>query len=669
MKKTLYLLVVLFTLTSSLFYSQEPCGADLINKAYILSNPSVQLLIDELEKETQQYNNSNTSSKTSMVTFSIPIVVHVVHDYGAENISDAQIINAINQLNLDFSGANADLATVIPQFTSVIGTPSLLFVPARLDPLGNCTNGIDRIVDEKTYTGYSKPNQWPPSKYVNFWIVNNVIGGPGGFASPPTQPMSDQGLVIQYNVFNTTSRTPTHEMGHFLNLQHTFEGGCQPTTGCLFNGDNVCDTPPTTANSGCPSQSAAVNCGTILSNYQNFMDYSNCRVMFTQGQLNRMFAALNSTIGARSSLISPTTAIATGINLNLVACAPKMEFSPGYLKSVCVGDSVRFEDMTYSHSSTTRTWNFQGGTPSTSTNQVVWVTYNNPGTYSCSLIAQNSAGTNTLSRPNIVNVISTSATHTNSFNDSFESLTTYTTNWKALSKSNNTWHHNTQVAYTGTSCVAIQNKTSFNFETDLLYSPTYNLSTIVNPKFSFARAYARINNSNDKFSVLASYDCGKTWNAIYFRQGASLATTGSIITNFVPTSVFDWQTDTIDLGPISSQTHVRFAFQIENDGGNNLYIDDVNIFSGNLTNLNKHYLDLEITVYPNPTEDILHVESSLINDGAKAVVCNSIGKIIKESLIKNGVTTIDISSLSPGIYIVKFESDKAYISARKIVKR
>jgi PKD repeat protein len=669
MKRIFYLLHLIVAITSNLIYAQDQCATDLINKAFIKSNPSIQLLIDELEKETQYYNNSWAASKTSMVTFSIPIVVHVVHDYGAENINDAQIISAINQLNLDFSGANPDLVNVIPQFTSVIGTPSLVFVPARLDPSGNCTNGIDRIVDEKTYTGYSKPNQWPPSKYVNFWIVNNVLGGPGGFASPPTQPSGDQGLVIQYNVFNTSSRTPTHEMGHFLNLQHTFEGGCQPTAGCLFNGDNVCDTPPTTANSGCPSPSAAVNCGTILANYQNFMDYSNCRIMFTQGQLNRMFAALNSTIGARSSLISPTTAIATGINLNMVTCPPKMEFSPGYLKSICVGDSIRFEDMTYSNTSTTRIWNFHGGTPSTSTNQIVWVKYNSPGTYSCNLVAQNSAGTNTLSRMNIVHVISTSATYTNSFSESFESVTTFTSNWKVLSKSNNAWQYNSQSAYTGSSCIAIQNKTSFNFETDLLYSPTYNLSTINNPKLAFARANARINNSNDKFSVLASNDCGKTWNVIYFKQGASLATTASIVANFIPSSVAEWHTDTIDLGPISSQTNVRFAFQLENDGGNNLYLDDINVFSGSLTSVNKHYLDIEISVYPNPTEGALFIESSLISDGTKAVICNSYGQIVREVDIKNGLSICDISTLNQGIYLVKFESSGRYIMSKKVVKR
>ncbi|MDX2171781.1 MAG: M43 family zinc metalloprotease [Bacteroidota bacterium] len=671
MKKIFYLLVVFVANASNLYYSQEQCVTDTINQSMLKKNPSMQLLIDELEKETQQYNTMNTVGKSSLVTFSIPIVVHVLHDYGAENISDAQIISAINQLNLDFSGSNADLVNVIPQFTATIGTPSLVFVPARLDPMGNCTNGIDRIADEQTYNGYSKTNQWPPSKYLNFWVVNNILGGAAGFASPPTQPMADQGIVVQYTAFDNTSRTPTHEMGHFFNLEHTFQGGCQSQSSCGSNGDNVCDTPPTTSNPGCPSPTNAVNCFGMLSNYQNFMDYSNCRIMFTQGQLTRMWAALSSTIGARSSLITNSTAIATGITLPLVVCAPKIDFKPGYKKFICAGDSVRYEDLSYSNAASTRTWSFAGGTPSSSSLSVVWVKYNSPGVFSTTLTGANTGGISIGFKNDIVSVLPISATYSNSFNEGFESVASYTANWENLSKANNTWSITGLAAYTGSSCSYIQNKTSKNNETDILYSPTFNLANSVAPKLSFARSYARIDGSNDKLNILASKDCGKNWITIYSKFGAQLATTFSTSVNFIPTSPAEWALDTIDLSLIANETNVRFAFEIINDNGNNIFLDDINLYSNVITKSNNLGINIpSFNIYPNPSNGSFNlIVSEVASKTIKLSVYNIMGEMVHTSINDNVNQKINLTSLQNGIYFVNISNDTQSSTKRLIINK
>lgn len=667
MKKLFYLLHLIVAISSNLIYAQDQCVTDSLNKAFIKSNPSIQVLIDELEKETQNHNSTLSVSKATMVTYSIPIVVHVVHDYGAENITDAQIISAINQLNLDFTGSNTDLVNVIPQFTSVIGTPSLVFVPARLDPLGNCTNGIDRIADEQTYNGYSKPNQWPPSKYLNFWVVNNILGGTSGFASPPPQPMSDQGIVIQYTAFDNNSRTPTHETGHFLNLEHTFQGGCQPQGSCSSNGDNVCDTPPTTANSGCPTPSNAINCFGLLSNYQNYMDYSACRIMFTQGQLNRMFSALNSTVGARSSLISPTTTAATGINQPMVVCAPKIDFKPGYKKFICAGDSVRYEDLSYSNAANTRTWNFSGGTPATSTSAIVWVKYNLPGLYSSTLTGSNAGGTSVGFKTDIVSVLPTTATFSNSLNEGFESVQFYNANWEQFSKTNNTWTLTSLAAYSGTNCVSIQNKTSKNNETDVLYSPTFNLSTMMSPKLSFARAYARVDNSNDQLNVLASKDCGKNWTTIYSKSGAQLATTFSLNSNFIPLSTSEWLLDTIDLSQIANEANVRFAFEIRNDNGNNLFLDDINIISNIPTSLNYEDTFINSKIYPVPANQQITIEFNHLPVNANVIFTNILGQEVYSDKVLESKKTIDVSQLKKGLYFMQVEKFGKIVGTNKFI--
>ncbi len=661
--KKLICLIALFNVLH--LNSQTNCATDYVHQQLIKKHPEIQEMINAQTNERLLSSPNQTAQSMALSTFSVPIVVHVMHDYGPENITDNLIINAINQLNLDFSGTNADLANVIPQFTSAIGIPSLVFVPARLDPSGNCTNGIDRFFDERTYATYAKPNQWPPSKYLNIWVVNAVPDGKSGYASPPPQPMSDQGVVVRYNAFNAISRTPTHEVGHFYNLLHTFQGGCN-NNNCNNDNDEVCDTPPTTENNGCPNPAGAVNCGTILSNYQNFMDYTSCGLMFTNGQVNRMGLAATSTVGARSSLISPTTAIATGINLPLVLCPPKMDFSPGYLRVICAGDSVKFEDLTFSGSSASRTWQFQGGSITTSSNNTLFVTYNTPGLYSCTLIAQNAAGTNTLSRSDLIKVLPSTTTFSNSFIENFESISSFTNNWTSVSKSHNEWQFNTQAAYTGTSCVAIQNKSSYKNETDRLLSPAFNLSLIQNPKLTFARAFARIDTSKDELRVLATNNCGKTWLQIYSKKGAGLATTNSIIANFVPTNVSEWKADTIDLAPIASQTNVRFAFLIENDNGNNIYLDDINVFSGLTSGISSSELpNYKFQLYPNPSNGSFIIDLPV---AATIRIENSLGQLIYSAKYNMGRTEINLSTIPKGMYFIYADASQLHQTQKVIVQ-
>ncbi len=307
----------------------EQCAQNEIRERRMAENPAFaaeqeaqEEMLDDL---VRQYNNGMIP-KTDEI-FTVPVVVHIIHDgdaYGTgSNISDEQIYSAINGLNQDFrkmTGTNGDGAG------ADIGVE---FCLAQRDPSGNPSTGITRTngcsvplyctegitagngqgANELTVKNLSR---WPNQQYYNIWVVTEIEnnnGGSGiqGYAYFPTTSQVD-GVVLLYNTFGTEgnlksytnmNRTLTHEMGHAFGLYHTFQGGsCAVETNCVFQGDRVCDTPPTTLNSNCNNPA----CGGTQQ-VENYMDYTSqtCKNMFTEGQKTRMRTAIQN---LRSNLIN-----------------------------------------------------------------------------------------------------------------------------------------------------------------------------------------------------------------------------------------------------------------------------------------------------------------------------------------------------------------------------
>ncbi len=174
-------------------------------------------------------------------------------------------------------------------------------------------------------------SKWPTKNYVNIWVVREIddqgeyqswSGGTLGYAypvsssatnNPNANPSSNtlDGIVAvyfavgnlptgtnsDYRLMFRLNRTLTHEMGHHLNLQHTFDGESCSESSCTTQGDFICDTPPTVLNNNC----SAPACGGTQQ-VRNHMDYTNenCRNMFSEGQKTRMRAVLTGT--SRASL-------------------------------------------------------------------------------------------------------------------------------------------------------------------------------------------------------------------------------------------------------------------------------------------------------------------------------------------------------------------------------
>src|SRR5690554_5203827 len=257
----------------------------------------------------------------------IPVVFHVIHDNGVENISPAQIENALEHMNKDFSAQNIGVDNVHAAFTDLVSNAGIRFELAKLDPDGNCTNGIIRTKHVATYAGSDNLKMispiWDRAKYLNIWVCKTIEGGSAGYSRYPSSVNSNygatiDGIVVRHDYvggIGTASsnaiHTLTHEAGHWLDLPHLWGSTNQPGLESNCNTDDgVADTPNTIGWTECDLNGES--CGS-LDNVQNFMEYSYCSRMFTHGQSQRMISALNSGIASRNQLWQESNLIETGV--------------------------------------------------------------------------------------------------------------------------------------------------------------------------------------------------------------------------------------------------------------------------------------------------------------------------------------------------------------------
>jgi hypothetical protein len=317
-----------FLLTVSSAQQPDRCATNQYLQFQELKNPGTiqrNILAKEIAKQWIQDHPADLRS-----TYIIPVVVHVVYKTQAQNISEAQINSQIDVLNEDYNRLNADASNTPSVWQSLGGSISVQFCLAKYDPDGNETSGIERTLttfdsfdyssDGVKFTAKGGADAWPNKYYLNIWVcnlANNVLG----YATLPSgsSPDKTDGVVVRYKSFGRTGnvtapynkgRTATHEVGHWLNLVHTFDGGCS-------DGDNCADTPPEAeAVYGCPSFPYIDACGNLPNGvmFMNYMDYTDdaCMNLFTDCQCNIMTGTLNT---FRNDLKS-SPAGCQGINFN-----------------------------------------------------------------------------------------------------------------------------------------------------------------------------------------------------------------------------------------------------------------------------------------------------------------------------------------------------------------
>ncbi|MFI5148106.1 MAG: M43 family zinc metalloprotease [Bacteroidia bacterium] len=669
------------------------CGTPAIYEKLYRDNPKMKAEFEANElvlknQDALDFMHGYRQMKTvsSAPTYIIPVVFHILHDYGPENISDAQVLDEVNILNRDYRKLNADTSVVDSVFKSIIADTKIEFRLAQIDPNGKCTNGIDRIASLQTYIGddNSKLNPWPRNKYLNVWVVKTISNGAAGYAYLPSNFLSStiDGILILSNYIGSTgtgstvtSRALTHEIGHFFNLQHPWGNTNSPGVSC--GDDAVSDTPITKGWTHCATASTAKICNTsIEENYQNYMDYSYCSRMFTLGQASRMTNALNSATAQRNQLWTASNLSATGVLNTPVLCAPVADFMPNTPIMLCAGASYQFNYLLMAGQPSSWSWQFPGGTPSSSTDSFPTIQYATPGTYSVTLSETNASGTNSITRTSHVIVSPTTTTYTSSsYSEGFENATALTSDWTMISPQGNAWQRTTSAFSSGAASLKQHNAASILGQTESAVGPSIDMTKIPSAAMTFRLAFAQqATTDKDNLRVYFSNDCGQTWQLRYNKLGTALATTSSLTGSFVPNST-QWRTETVGVSPYQSWTDMRFKFEIINGGGSDVFIDDINIYSS-FAGIQEQALGLNnLMLYPNPaddhttiafsTEDAHHVAIHIQDIAGREVM-----KVCDQTLAA-GEHSFRINTsvvLKPGIYITSIQINNQQVTRKLVVR-
>lgn len=321
MKLKLFFLLLLFQVS---FGQHRTCGtAQLMQQ--IMNDPAAreQYLQQQarFEVELQRLQTQHNRNINDVQAVRIPVAVHFPSAGSAsatvKNCLRALAQSQINILNADYNAANADLSNFIDNDASFypgvnVGNLGVQFVLATQNhPAGTgLVNGDVAVTFGTDFLGNADSDTtW--AGYVNL-VVRSISNDVLGYSPLGGSPSSGHTVVINRFCFGSGSgctgyvpsapfnlgRTLTHELGHFFNLDHTFNNGsCSGNTNCNTQGDRICDTPQVAEESyDCPAAGEVGSCDGGNALTMNYMDYVNdaCMYMFTQGQENRMRAYYNS---------------------------------------------------------------------------------------------------------------------------------------------------------------------------------------------------------------------------------------------------------------------------------------------------------------------------------------------------------------------------------------
>ncbi|HBF88097.1 MAG TPA: hypothetical protein DDX39_05595 [Bacteroidales bacterium] len=364
-----------------------------------------------------------------------------------------------------------------------------------------------------------------------------------------------------------------------------------------------------------------------------------------------------------------TKTVTNYITVNPLSTPPVADFSAD-VTTIYTGETVTFTDLS-TNGPTSWAWTFAGGTPASSTTQNQAVVYNVAGTYDVTLVATNGVGSSA-PETKLGYIIVTDAPVVNAFSLDFEACTDYSTDftpWSTVDGDGVASYGSNDFDFTGEStamgfmafnpalaalatpiatthggdrCGMAINPSDASQADDWLISDLLSLGTSSSITFwvltvkpstwgleDYEVLVSTTDNSTTSFSVLpdaAAQQAPSTWTEVTYDLSA-----------------YDNQDIYVAIHSISTD---KFIF----------FVDDISVnttATGLTENIN---VDIEgISVYPNPTKNIINIETS---EKGKVFVYNVLGQELINAKISSDITKISMNKFLEGNYVVKVVTDK-----------
>ena len=692
MQKILSILLLSLLITQTGIAQVNRCATVEHEAVLKAKYPDYEQKKQEIEAFTNRYiQKNNISNKMEGgITIKIPVVFHIVYKTAAQNISDARIMEQLDILNADFNRLNADTTDTPEEFQDVAADCDIEFCLAIIDPDGNPTTGILRVETDVTtfdfddgikFTAEGGSDAWPADSYLNFWS-GNIGAFLLGYAQFPGGPPATDGVVIHFQHVGLDpagypyhlGRTATHEVGHWLNLYHIWgdDGGCV--------GSDLCgDTPNQKVETyGCPAFPKTDICSPDAPGimFQNYMDYTDdaCMNIFTQGQKDRIMSLFEPG-GERAGLANSEGCGLQPYDAQAISSLPggtvcDLTITPVVTIKNHGTETLTSIDIIYSiDGGATSTVNWTG---SLTTGEIEDVTLpeiiTSEGEHTLEATLENpngfidaDAGDNTTETEFIVSLTGLPLPLSQGFESSgfpYDGYTIYNPD------DYYTWERTNDAAALGTYSILMNHyDNAANGQIDDFVIPAYDLTGMTDISFSFDVAYALYTASgefSDTLEILISDDCGVSWESVYKKANPDLQTAPTTASSFVPEDD-EWRNEVIDLTGYLGSAQLFVKFRTISDYENNLYVDNINLNDGEQIGVINVSNDFDMTVFPNPTNDLLNIRYHLTHTGTGTLmVYDIVGRMVYSDVVTTNsginIITIPVHELSAGYYRIKLET-------------
>lgn len=592
--------LIALTFLSGITAQDKACGTSVSDKDIIDRN--------ELQVIPFNLNRARTDAPTK-----IAITAHVARrDDGTGGLAEQDLLDAIDNVNVIYQLTNMEF---------------FIF-------------GDINYIDDSEYFDFESSqevelaSQHFVENTINIYFFNSAKSGENFVCGYARFPGSGIDRIVMDNSCATNGSTLPHEIGHYFALYHTHGKSNSGTTdelvdgsNCDVAGDDICDTPADPNLSGnvdgtCSytGETTDANGDTYAPNPRNLMSYSRkeCRDQFSQGQADVIVAAYQQ---YKTYLYDKNYAS----NFDAM------------LREVCIGESVSFEEKAVN--AVSYLWTLEGATPSTSTEANPTVVYNAEGVFDVTLeITEEGGGTDTKVVTDFIQVKAAIETEATNSAGSFEEASLEET---IINQDGGTsWVQSSSASSEGSNSAYMD---FFNYgavgEEDYLIVATLNTEAIKSYELTFDYAYAPYDETYfDGLAVEYRDPCG-TWQTVWFKEGADLATTANQTGIFVPTSE-QWKTETVLVEVLDDEVGIiEIALKAINGYGNSLYVDNYSV-------------DLFEDVFTFQDFTVTNASCSDTEDGTLMVSVNGLGTYQYSIDGENFSESNEFTSLLPGTYTV-----------------